>query len=390
MISITNNLACCGCTACASSCPHGAIRMEPDALGFQYPRVDISKCVDCGLCDSICQFNDKYDISLNLSQPIAYAARHKDINQIMKSRSGAAFVAISDYIIENGGVVYGVGYNDHFRVAHKRASTKDERDEFRGSKYVQSDLTGVFSRVIEDLNNGFLVLFSGTPCQTSGLKSIVNKQQRSKLYLVDIVCHGVPSPYIWRDYISFLEKKRGSTIREVNFRDKEVYGWKKHKETFKFSKDEKKVNFPYFFYQHIYFRQSCSVCHYTNLKRPSDITLADYWGWERTDPEFNKDNRGCSLVLCNTEKGLSVFEKVKGRMNTIPAELDNITQTHLMKPLEMHPHRMKFEQLYIKGGFEYAVKKMGMMGWRYSFNNVIRKARRMISIMKRRLIPEII
>ncbi len=236
MIKITEPKDCCGCTACASICVHDAITMEPDALGFLYPMVDKSKCVDCGQCDKVCQFNDNYDRSLNLEQPIAYAARHKEIDEVMKSRSGAAFVAISDYILEQGGVVYGAGYKDHFRVVHKRATTKEERDEFRGSKYVQSDLTGVFRQVKEDLKNGLTVLFSGTPCQTSGLNSYVGKKLRENLILIDIVCHGVPAPFLWRDYIAYLEKKQGDEIVTVNFRDKELFGWKAHKESYKFKR----------------------------------------------------------------------------------------------------------------------------------------------------------
>ena len=234
MIRINDPADCCGCTACASICNHDAITMEPDALGFLYPKVDESKCVECGLCEKVCAFNDNYDKSLNLPNPDAYAARHKDMDEVMKSRSGAAFVAISDYILEQGGVVYGAGYKEHFRVAHKRATTKEERDEFRGSKYVQSDLTGVFRMVKQDLKNGHTVLFSGTPCQTSGLNSYVGKKLRENLVLIDIVCHGVPGPNIWRDYLAYLEKKQGDTITMVNFRDKEVFGWKVHRETFKF------------------------------------------------------------------------------------------------------------------------------------------------------------
>jgi len=234
MIQIQDPKDCCGCTACASICTHNAITMEPDVLGFLYPKVDKTKCVECGLCEKVCQFNDNYDKSLNLAQPIAYAARHKDINEVMRSRSGAAFVAISDYVLEKGGVVYGAGYKDHFRVAHKRATTKEERDEFRGSKYVQSDLTGVFREVKEDLKNGLTVLFSGTPCQTSGLNAYVGKKLREKLILVDIVCHGVPGPFLWRDYIAYLEKKQGDEIVVVNFRDKELFGWRAHRESYKF------------------------------------------------------------------------------------------------------------------------------------------------------------
>lgn len=234
MIKITDSKDCCGCTACASICTHDAIKMEPDGLGFLYPKVDESKCVECGLCEKVCQFNDNYDKTLNYPTPIAYAARHKDVEEIMKSRSGAVFVALSDYILEQGGIIYGAGYKDHFRVAHKRATNKTERDEFRGSKYVQSDLRGVFKLVKEDLKNGMTVLFTGTPCQTSGLNAYVGKKLRQKLILVDIVCHGVPGPYIWRDYIAFLEKKQGKKIIVVNFRDKALFGWRDHKESYLF------------------------------------------------------------------------------------------------------------------------------------------------------------
>lgn len=225
---------CCGCTACASICAHDAIVMKPDGMGFLYPEVNKDKCMECGLCVKACAFNADYDKSLNLSMPIVYGARHKDMAEVMKSRSGAAFVAISDYVLDNGGVVYGAGYTDHFRVVHKRATTKSERDEFRGSKYVQSDLTGIFRQIKEDLKSGLTVLFSGTPCQTSGLNSYVGKKLRENLVLIDIVCHGVPGPYIWRDYLSYLEKKQGAAIEVVNFRDKERYGWRAHKESFKF------------------------------------------------------------------------------------------------------------------------------------------------------------
>lgn len=363
MIRINDPADCCGCTACASICNHDAITMEPDALGFLYPKVDESKCVECGLCEKVCAFNDNYDKSLNLPKPDAYAARHKDMDEVMKSRSGAAFVAISDYILEQGGIVYGAGYKDLFRVAHKRATTKEERDEFRGSKYVQSDLTGVFHMIKQDLKNGLTVLFSGTPCQTSGLNSYVGKKLRENLVLIDIVCHGVPGPYIWRDYLAYLEKKQGDTITMVNFRDKERFGWAAHKETFIF--EGGKMNFTYVFYQHIMFRHSCGKCHFCNTTRPSDITIADFWGWEKTDPNINKDDKGVSLVLVNTPKGREIFEAVKDKLDTIPAELENCLQPNLQHPSVIHPKRMDFERDYVKHGFKYVMYKYGDSGWRY-------------------------
>lgn len=379
MIKIKDPKDCCGCTACASICAHDAITMTPDALGFLYPKVNESKCVDCGLCEKVCQFNDNYDCSLNLPQPIVYAARHKDIDEVMKSRSGAVFVAISDYILEQGGVVYGAGYKDHFRVAHKRATTKEERDEFRGSKYVQSDLTGVFRNVKEDLKNDLTVLFSGTPCQTSGLNAYVGKKLRENLYLIDIVCHGVPSPYLWRDYLAFLEKKHGSRITYVNFRDKELYGWKAHKETFNFANEDGKIDstyFTYLFYQHIMFRHSCGVCHFTNLNRPSDMTMADFWGWEKNVPGFNDDNNGVSLVFLNTKKGKDIFEKVNWKLNIIEVNINNCSQPNLKHPSIAHSCRMTFERDYAQYGFSYIIKNYKVKGWTHRikrYRNLIKK-----------------
>lgn len=374
MIQITNKADCCGCTACASVCAHHAISMEPDALGFLYPKVDTEKCTNCGLCEKVCAFNSNYDKSLNLAQPLAYAARHKDMKEVETSRSGAAFIAISDYVLDNGGVVYGAGYTDHFRVIHKRATTKQERDEFKGSKYVQSDLNHVFLQIKKDLKDGLTVLFSGTPCQTAGLNSFIGKKLREHLILVDIVCHGVPSPYIWKDYITYLEKKHKDSICQVNFRDKQLYGWTAHHETFKFSNimREKLIpkSFTYLFYEHIMFRLSCGVCPYTNTRRPSDITIADFWGWEKTDPNINTDDKGVSLILINTKKGNMIFDSIKSQMITIPAKLEDCLQPNLQHPSAIHPKRMQFEHDYQQKGFSYIMRKYGDIGWKYKVGQI--------------------
>lgn len=377
MIQITNKADCCGCTACASVCAHHAISMEPDAMGFLYPHVDKEKCVKCGLCEKVCAFNPNYDKSLNLPQPDAYAARHKNMHEIESSRSGAAFIAISDFVLEQGGVVYGVGYKDHFRVVHKRATNKEERNEFKGSKYVQSDLRGIFPQVKEDLKQGLIVLFSGTPCQTAGLASYIGKHLREKLILVDIVCHGVPSPYIWKDYLDYLEKKHGANIQEVNFRDKQRFGWASHYESYKFpQKTEFTREFTYLFYSHLMFRESCGKCHYSNTTRPSDITIGDFWGWEKTDSQFNIDNKGCSLVFINTVKGRNIFNLIKQNLNIIPAQLNNSLQPNLQRPSDIHPKRIKFEQDYQKKGFEYVLKKYGDNWWKQNIRNCKSNVRR--------------
>lgn len=380
MIQIKDKADCCGCTACASICPKDAITMEPDTLGFKYPKVDLSKCIDCGLCEKVCAFNDNYDKSRNLKEPEIYAARHKDIHEIETSRSGAAFIAISDYILENGGIVYGVGYKDHFRVAHKRATTKEERNEFKGSKYVQSDLDGIFRQVKEDLKQGNTVLFSGTPCQTAGLNSYIGKKLRENLVLVDIVCHGVPSPYIWRDYLAYVEKKYKSKIVTVNFRDKSRIGWSGHIESFIFNNGRKVESRIYtdLFYQHIMLRPSCGNCHYTNFYRPSDLTIADYWGWENISTDFNIDNKGCSLLFINTIKGQILLNKISSNLFLLKSDKEKSVQPNLEKPSVLDKRNTDFIIDFQRRGFKYVAKKYGNMGWRYLINTNINKAKRKI------------
>ena len=368
MIKINDKANCCGCTACASICPKDAILMEPDALGFKYPKVDFEKCIHCGLCDNVCAFSADYNKSLNLSEPKAYGVRHKDIHEIETSRSGAAFIAISDYILENGGIIYGVGYKDHFRVAHKRAITKEERNEFKGSKYVQSDLDGIFRQIKEDLKQGNTVLFSGTPCQTAGLNSYIGKKLRENLILVDIVCHGVPSPYIWRDYLEYIEKKYKNKIVKVDFRDKTRIGWSGHIESFVFENGVKKESNIYtlLFYKHIMLRTSCQKCYYTNLIRPSDITLADFWGWEKTDPFVNIDNKGISLLLINTIKGIDLLNKIKKSLNLLSVDLKKCMQPNMSHPTSFSSQYYEFEKDYKSSGFSKILRKYCNIGyWKY-------------------------
>lgn len=358
MIEITQKENCCGCTACASICPHQAITMNPDNMGFLYPTVNKDICTNCGLCEHVCAFHPNYDTSLNLPQPIAYGVRHKKMSEIETSRSGAAFIALSDWVLKQNGVIYGAGYTDHFRVVHKRATTPIERNEFKGSKYVQSDLTGIFPRIKEDLKSGKTVLFSGTPCQTAGLRSYIPPRLQSNLYVIDIICHGVPSPYIWKDYLKMIEQKAGEKIISVDFRNKKDFGWAAHKETFYF-KEHKQTTTEYtnLFFKHIMFRHSCQKCHYTNLKRPSDITIADFWGWQKTDINFNADDKGCSLVFCNTEKGKEWFKEIQSEINRIPANIANCMQPNLVSASEISPLRNKFEKDYIQHGIKYVTNK---------------------------------
>lgn len=380
MIKITNPENCCGCTACKSICPKNAISMEPDALGFLYPKANEDLCVDCGLCEKICSFNDLYKTPDNFAEPLAFGVRHKDIHEIETSRSGAAFIALSDWILEQGGVVYGAGFVDHFRVAHKKATTKQERDEFKGSKYVQSDLGSTFSQVRKDLQNGLIVMYSGTACQIAGLKSFIGEKLAQNLYLVDIVCHGAPSPYIWRDYLVYAEKKKKSTAIHVDFRNKR-FGWDSGIETITMASGEEWTSntFTYLFGQNIMLRRSCGICHFTNTRRPGDITIADFWGWEMTDPSFNADNKGCSLVLCNTPKGEQLLGATEDCLDIRNAKLEDCYQPNMQSPSSIHDNRDAFEQDYARKGYKFVEKKYGNTGIRYKANEIVRKIRIKVS-----------
>lgn len=380
MPNLNKGKDCCGCTACMAVCPKDAITMQPDALGFKYPVVDYNKCIECKACERVCAFNDRYDTSDNFSTPKAYGVRLKNMDEVMKSRSGGAFVAFSDWILNQGGVVYGAGYEGHFVVTHKRAITSEQRDEFRGSKYVQSNLDGIFRSVRDDLKAGRWVLFSGTPCQTAGLRSFIPKKLQEKLLVVDIVCHGVPAPNIWKDYLVHVEKKENGEVVAVNFRDKKDFGWKAHKELLTIKKNRSgevvqlpKTGFTYLFHQHIIQRESCGICHYTNLRRPSDLTLADFWGWERTGNRINSDDKGLSLVLVNSELGQKVFDEVKYNFNSFESSLENCMQNCLLAPRAHRNDSEEVKQKYASRGFDYFYSRYGNEGWRFKLKNLSRR-----------------
>lgn len=348
---------CCGCSACESVCSHRAIRMNADALGFMYPIVDESLCVDCGLCSKVCPFVREASVLYSIHPLKVFAARHNIIKEVETSRSGAVFIALSDEVLDKSGVVYGAGYTGGFRVVHQRAITREQRDSFKGSKYVQSDLRGIYNKVKNDLKDGRLVLFSGTPCQTAALLNYTPPRLRRNLYVVDVVCHGVASPQVWNDYITYVEKKEGQKIVGVNFRDKQVFGWSGlHRESFTFS-DGSKHCYSLTFYQPFLIRKSCHDCPYATMSRPSDITIGDFWGWERVDGTINADDKGVNLVLCNTDKGVSLFNAVSSHLQIIPAEKGQYEQPNLQPPTEEHPLRKPFEEDFTEYGFNYVLHK---------------------------------
>ena len=364
-IDITDKSKCCGCTACESICSHQAISMEADELGFLYPRVEEGKCVDCGLCSKVCQFQETYNRWQNYDTPKVYAIRNKHHDILSNSQSGAAFYTFSEVCLREGYVIYGAVLDEAYRVIHLRGTSSEERDRMLNSKYVQSDIQGIYKAVKNDLRNGEHVLFSGTPCQVAGLKAFLGQRWHKNLITIDLVCHAVPSPKVWKSYVEWIEKKYGSKVESCRFRDKQ-FGWNTHFETFQLANGTflKRSTFRDLFYAHYMVRESCSNCPFTNLKRVGDVSIGDFWGWFSISTEFN-DNKGVSLLLVNSDTGKALLDRCKAELEIVESDTVKCLQPQLKEPIRLNPRYNQFVRDFCQKGFNYVGKKYADMGWRY-------------------------
>lgn len=356
---------CCGCTACASVCRHAAITMQADATGFVYPLVDADKCVECGLCEKVCQFKADYQRYDNFDEPRYYAMRCLDTAELDKSQSGGAFFILSQEVLSRGGIVYGAALDKAFRVEHQQAETAEARDRQRGSKYVQSSLEGIFQQIKEDMRSGRQVLFSGTPCQCAGLRSFFGRRQPDNLFTVDLLCHGVTSPLFWAQYLAMISKMRRKEITEVRMRDKS-FGWLSSQETYLFGNEKLHKNTFYALYYagHIS-RPSCFACPFVNTQRVADITIGDYHGWNQHHDTFT-DNTGVSLAMANSAKGMALIESVQGKAHVFCEPTDIVLSEHvaLTKRATKPDTYDIFWQRFQKHGAKYVCKKYSDMAWR--------------------------
>lgn len=295
----------------------------------------------------------------------AYAAMHIDDEVRLSSQSGGAFSAISDLILQNKGVVYGCALDEDNRAVHIRAVSKDERNMMRGSKYVQSNMGDCFQSVAHDLKEGRTVMFTGTSCQVDGLSGFLSAinwdfDWRSKLVLVDIVCHGVPSPLILKDYLQYLGEKYQGDVKKFNFRNKRKYGWQSHIETFSVNgKEYQSGQYTRLFYSHYTMRPACFCCPYKQVVHRSDLTIADCWGVDRAAEGYN-DNKGTSLILVQTSLGEEIFEKMRSKIKTIQVDLNLCMQEALQKPWKEPAGRKKFWADYHTEQFEWIIKRYGV------------------------------
>ena len=299
MINLSDKSQCCGCEACRTICPKHCITMQEDFEGFLYPKVNKDTCIDCGLCEKVCPILNPVN---NDAEPEVYAAINNDENIRMQSSSGGIFTLLAERVINNGGVVFGACFDKDWNVVHDYTETIDGLSRFRGSKYVQSRIGDSFQKAKSFLDEGREVLFSGTPCQIAGFKNFLKKPY-DNLLSVEVVCHGAPSPKVWRKYISAMPE-----IQHVSFRSK-VKGWKNFSLSFRLKdgtiEETEFYKNPYMnvFLSNLSLRPSCYACRAKQQNSQCDIALADFWGVDKIAPEID-DDKGCGLVLVNNKEKL--------------------------------------------------------------------------------------
>lgn len=333
MINITDKKKCCGCAACIQKCPKHCITMHIDKDGFWYPVVDTSVCVNCHLCEKVCPYIQQGQEKIPRK---VYAAYSKDEQIRELSSSGGIFSILALRILENKGIVVGAAFTNDWQVSMIAISNKNDIGRLRGSKYVQADTCDTFREVEKFLKGGKMVLYSGTPCQIKALKLFL-RCSYDNLITIDVACHGVPSPGIWKEYLNDVirtaQRDIGgggtelsslnlmSMIKGIKFREKSL-GWRRFRIVFNMTDSicHGNKNFeissihrqnPYFnaFNSSLIIRPSCTSCPAKHGRSCSDITIADFWGIENVAPQMD-DDKGVSLVLINTEKGEKLINSI--------------------------------------------------------------------------------
>ena len=375
---ITDKNMCSGCGACYNICPQNCINMEEDEEGFLYPKIDNEKCINCGKCKKVCPINKEYK---GKTIGKAFACYNKNTEERLKSSSGGIFCLLAKYVVDNEGIVFGAAL-DKLVVKHIKITKEDEIWRLQGSKYVQSDVGNTFKEVKKYLSEGRLVLFSGTPCQINGLNCFLDKEY-SNLVMVDVICHGVPSPLVWQKYLSCLNVINNDNVN-INFRDKES-GWKSYSFSISYKSRKK---FTEVFYENSYMRaflnnltlrKSCYNCHSKSKEKISDITLADFWGINSVDSTMN-DDKGISLMLVNTNKGRDILKKIENKILIKEVDFDNAVSHNksIYESAEMPNERNYFFEDLKKEAFINVVNKYLPQERFHTIKSTIRKMKRLI------------
>lgn len=403
MIKIQNKQDCCGCAACIQRCPKHCISMKEDNEGFLYPVVDESVCIDCGLCEKVCPIINRPE---KLPVKEVLAVKNRNEAERMASSSGGVFIALAKKTIEKDGVVFGAVFDENWEVMHTYAETLDEVKPMMGSKYLQSRIGNSFRDAEKFLKEGREVLFTGSPCQVTGLHNYLRKDYPN-LLSVDFLCHGVPSPGVWRKYLDEefqLSARRAAAgkntvlsssiksmpvITGIEFRDKTLHGWKKYSFVVRgsASKADKNTvllsgihyNNPYMkgFLADVYLRPSCYQCRCKNGVSHSDLTIADYWGINRLMPDFD-DDKGVGLVLLTTEKGKAVFDTLNMEVRASSLKDAKRYNGGFKEEVKVHPKRSRFFNILVHNHnfielIELIVKIPVYKIWRKNLNKLRRK-----------------
>lgn len=357
MITISRREDCCGCYACEQICPKNCISMVSDNEGFKYPKIDIEKCISCSLCDKVCPVNNQ----TKEREPLeVYAAINKNEDIRSKSSSGGIFTLLAEKVIDNNGVVFGVRFDNQWNVVFGYSDNIEDLQYFRGSKYVQPDINGVYRKVLDYLKEGIFVLFVGLPCHISGLRLFLGKDYNN-LLLVDLICEGVPSPKVWRRYLDEevarlcskyykFYKSEEVEISDISFRYKKC-GWKNYALSISLRlRNEESFLLPAYvnrnsaymqaMFHYVDLRPICYECPFKSCKSGSDITIGDYWGINIQHPEMDDDG-GTSLVYLNTPKGRFFFP----RDNVISLRTqyqEAFCFNNIISSVKKHPNRDAF------------------------------------------------
>lgn len=377
-IHLASTNDCTACAACISACPKGCITMQEDREGFLQPKIDMSLCIECHKCEKVCPILNPIAIPQDFETK-AYAAINREDEVRAQSSSGGVFFPLAKWVIEQGGVVFGARWNEKWEVVHDYAEDIEGVKAFMRSKYVQSVVGDTLKQAKSFLEAGRWVLYSGTPCQIGGLKAYLGKEY-DKLVTVDLICHGVPSPGVWRSYLK--DYHEGETILDINFRDKRK-GWldflKEVTTTTTTTTTTYRVNtlkhpFMNGFLYDIYLRKSCYNCEFRKFHRSSDLTIADYWGVDVVCPEMF-DNQGTSIMFAHTEKGEHILHQITDSFVIIEQDSSNafLYNPSLVKNPPVPDGRSSYFLFYRLFGFRYAEFAMKQDGITTRIKRKIRK-----------------
>lgn len=385
MIHLDKKEQCCGCSSCSLKCPVKAIKMQPDTEGFLYPVIDTAVCIQCGLCEKVCPVNFPVPTSDHTE---VFACYRKDFEKRLKSASGGVFAVLAEAVLAQGGKVFGAAFDEEFYLRHQMAANEAELSPLLGSKYVQSEMRDTFAQVKRELQAGVRVLFSGTPCQVQGLERYLGRSY-SNLITVDLICHGVSSPEVWKDYLH--EISGGKKIISFIPRDK-TDGITDAPLVFHFD-DGSILNENYSdnlfirgFSRNLYLRPSCYFCPFKGVERCSDITLGDFWGLERYAPEFG-DRFGISCVLLHTAAGRELFSQIQHLLVLKPASAEQILPSNpcLIAPVEKTDKREAFFNARKSQSMTASVKQILRPGLRETGCHILHEGKCYIDVARHKI-----